>query len=940
MARVGKNNAESFSRIKMRRVRVFLASPGDVAEERELARAVIDKLRNEFRYKGCINIETVAWDQPGAGVALEATLTPQAAISMGLPKPSECDVVVVLFWSRMGTPLPVEYTKPDGGRYLSGTEWEYCNAMQAARQHGRPTVWLYRRKQVPNPAFDDPEYEKKKQQWNRVQEFFKLFSDEDGAILGSINPYDEPTDFRAQLEDHLRGWLDRRLAALEPEQHPSSEPAASIIEWDGAPYPGLRAFMPNEAPIFFGREREIDALLEMLTAPEGRFIAVVGASGSGKSSLVAAGLLPALKVNAIDGSDQWLTIRCKPAEVDDNPFMALAVQLAPLLEKQGWRAGDLAAQLFEMPSLLTERLSDQIREAHATAGDLLLVIDQFEEVFTRCASRYLGQFIGLVASAAGATHLRVVITMRADYYRNCVDWPELTTLLNQGAYSLPAPGVTAVLDMIQGPARLAGLSFENGLADRMLQDTGETPGRLALVAFALEKLYEAGKQERCLTHAAYQGFGGVRGAIAQKAEEIYIGLQTNGVAVETAFGQLFRELAAIDPERNVATRKRTSMSRFIGDALRLKNALVEARLLVSYKGKVEVAHEVLFQSWPRLKEWIDTVGDDLRLHDRVRSEARAWAKAGHDPNHLWPHERLEPVYEMFDRLGLEREALDEPFKTFVRPEAVRLLAELEQSNTSHYRRAAIGDRLDQIGDTREGVGVNAEGVPQIKWLPVPGGSIILKDNAGTQDVDPFHMAKYPVTYRQYRAFLGAEDGYRNQRWWKKLEREKAPGEQYRPIDNHPAENVSWNDAMAFCRWLSDRLGYVVRLPTEYQWQQAATFGNPGNDYPWGPAWDDRLANTFESHLGRTTAVGLYTLGGTGGSPEGAQDMAGNVWEWCLNKYENPDDISTTGDEIRVWRGGSWYSYQGRVRASFRNNRNPYFRDFNLGFRLCCESPIS
>jgi hypothetical protein len=167
-----------------------------------------------------------------------------------------------------------------------------------------------------------------------VQEFFQSFSDQDGAILGGINSYDEPADFRTQLEDHLRGWLDRRLAALESTQQTTPTPTDNTTVWKEAPYPGLRAFIPHEAPIFFGRQREIDALLDRLAAPEGRFVAVVGASGSGKSSLVAAGLLPALKAKPIDGSDQWLAIRFKPAEVDDNPFMALAVQLAPLLEKQ------------------------------------------------------------------------------------------------------------------------------------------------------------------------------------------------------------------------------------------------------------------------------------------------------------------------------------------------------------------------------------------------------------------------------------------------------------------------------------------------------------------------------------------------------------------------------------------------------------------------------
>ncbi len=922
----------------MRQVRIFLASPGDVAEERKLARAVIDKLRNEFRYKERISFETVAWDQPGAGVVQEATLTPQAAIAKGLPTPAECDLVIVLFWSRMGTPLPSEYTKSDGSRYLSGTEWEFCNAMAAARQHDHPKVWLYRRIQVPNPAFNDPQYDEKKQQWNLVQGFFESFSDEDGAILGGINPYDAPTDFRTQLEDHLRSWLDRRLAALEST--PQTKPTDSTIVWKEAPYPGLRAFLPDEAPIFFGRRLETRALLDKLSSPEGRFVAVVGASGCGKSSLVAAGLMPALKTNAIDGSDRWLTIRFKPAEFDDNPFMALAAQLTPLLVKQCWRAGDLAAQLAEMPSLLTERLSDQIRSAHANTGDLLLVIDQFEELFTRCEAKYLSSFIDLITLATQAATLRVVITMRADYYRNCVDWPKLTALLNQGAYSLPAPGVAALLEMIQAPARLAGVALEERLADQMLQDTGEAPGRLALVAFALEKLYEADKAKRCLTQASYQGFGGVRGAIAQKADETYLSLQQQGVDVATELGQLFRELMTIDPERNVATRKRAPASCFTGDALRLKNALVEARLLVSDKDVVEVAHEVLFESWPRLKAWIDSVGGDLQLLARAKAEARAWADAGHDTHHLWSHERLEPVYEMFDRLGLQRQALDEPLKTFVRPEVERLIEELAQSDTSRNRRVAIKDRLNQIEDMREGVGVDDAGVPQIKWISVPSGHIAFENNADSQDIAPFCIAKYPVTYRQYRAFLNAEDGYSNQRWWRELKREEAPGEQHWPIDSHPAENVSWYDATAFCRWLSDKLGYAVRLPTEYEWQQAATVGNSNNRYPWGWVWYDCMANTIESGLSRTTAVGMYPLGGTGGSPEGAQDMSGNIWEWCLNKYDNPDDTSANGNDPRVCRGGSWFGNQVNARTTYCYDNNPNLRNYNLGFRLCCESPIS
>src|SRR5438067_496645 len=115
-------------------LRVFLASPGDVADERALALKVLDDLRYHPLLQRPLLLDAVAWDKPAGGTPMLATLTPQEAIAQGLPKPSECDIVIVIFWSRMGTPLPGQYTKPDGSRYRSGTEWEFENAVQAAEQ--------------------------------------------------------------------------------------------------------------------------------------------------------------------------------------------------------------------------------------------------------------------------------------------------------------------------------------------------------------------------------------------------------------------------------------------------------------------------------------------------------------------------------------------------------------------------------------------------------------------------------------------------------------------------------------------------------------------------------------------------------------------------------------------------------------------------------------
>jgi formylglycine-generating enzyme required for sulfatase activity len=212
----------------------------------------------------------------------------------------------------------------------------------------------------------------------------------------------------------------------------------------------------------------------------------------------------------------------------------------------------------------------------------------------------------------------------------------------------------------------------------------------------------------------------------------------------------------------------------------------------------------------------------------------------------------------------------------------------------------------------------------------------LKTRRVSSRSNPFFIAKYPITYSQYKAFLDDAQGYAGKRWWNGLERKPKPGEQDHPIDNCPAENVSWYDAMAFCRWLTARLGYEVRLPTEMEWQQAATGGNPNNEYPWGPNWIESRANTDESRLSRTTAVGMYV---GGASAHEVLDLAGNVWEWCLNKFERPNDVAMSGKERRVARGGSWAYYQALARCAFRGFLHPAFRYGNIGFRIVRVSLI-
>jgi hypothetical protein len=164
----------------MHNLYIFLSSPGDVSRERQLAMGLIDQIQSERAYRDRLKLQVVAWDKPGAGTAMPAQMEPQEAIDKELKKPSDCDIVIVIFWARMGTLLSEKYLKPDGSRYRSGTEYEYLDALGAAKKSGKPDVFVYRRKKPPAVDLDDPEHDEKKKQWDLVKEFFSEFRN--GAI--------------------------------------------------------------------------------------------------------------------------------------------------------------------------------------------------------------------------------------------------------------------------------------------------------------------------------------------------------------------------------------------------------------------------------------------------------------------------------------------------------------------------------------------------------------------------------------------------------------------------------------------------------------------------------------------------------------------------------------------------------------------------------------
>jgi tetratricopeptide (TPR) repeat protein len=205
--------------ISRRHIRVFISSPGDVREERYIARKVIDRLRVDPLLRKTVDLEAISWDDPDVSTPMLASITPQEAVNRGLKKPSECEIVVVILWARMGTPLPESYLKPDGSRYQSGTEWEYLDAVDAAStsSSGQPFVAIYRRSEAPTLKLDAADSAERIQQWERVQAFFAAFTNSDGSINRGYNSYDTPDDFGKLLEMHLKVLIQQVLEHERPD---------------------------------------------------------------------------------------------------------------------------------------------------------------------------------------------------------------------------------------------------------------------------------------------------------------------------------------------------------------------------------------------------------------------------------------------------------------------------------------------------------------------------------------------------------------------------------------------------------------------------------------------------------------------------------------------------------------------------------------------------
>jgi formylglycine-generating enzyme required for sulfatase activity len=975
---VSPSPADATQRTSPIAFRIFLASPGDVAYERRLAREAIEQLRSERRFRRRVNIEVVAWDQPGAGVAMEAGRTPQDAIARGLPNPADCDLAVVIFWARIGTPLPPDYErKPDGSPYLSGTEWEFLNALEGFCLQGSPVVWLYRRTEVPKFAADDAEVDAKLAQWRKLNALLEAMTNPDGSLAGGLNEYEAPDAFRRQFEQHLRDRLDLLLeqsgAAAVP-MAAEAQLAAEPRRWAGVPYPGLEVFTPEQAPIFFGRGPEVDQLISSLAEPRTRFLAVVGVSGSGKSSLVAAGLVPRLRDGVIGGVP-WRDLRFKPGERGDDPFLALAYGLKEALGSTGETERELADVLRADPDRF-ERAVASLLVGHPAGGELVLVVDQFEELFALSADQNRALFLKWLERASTLPRVRIIATLRADFYARAVEEPVLASLLRRarGSFPLDPPGTGALHEMIAGPAQAAGLELEEGLVPRVLNDAGTDPGALALVAFAMHELYLKGREVGCLTLADYESIGGVAGAVRRRAEVTLSRLQADA---QQELDGLFAHLVEVN-EQEVATRRRAPKSLLKEEGAALVDALANARLLVTGKGEgdaptVEVAHEALLTAWPRLMRWIEQHAESLRARRDLERVALEWHAAGRPGSGL----RTGPLLTRYRSAAAPRSDTAQAYLTacgrrvllrrtgLVTVAGVALLALglFWHVSKSYYppAQAAVG-LMVQLGlwsIDEPAMMRMPPSSPRAEDLLFQMGDLVGDGYEDEQPVHPVRFARpfeigvYEVTFEEYDLFAAATGHRRpDDSGWGRGER--------------PVINLDWNDAVAYADWLSVKTGKQYRLPTEAEWEYAARAGTHTSRYwkevpeqtpnaacAYANVFDrgnvDRIKQTYsgitwkplecDDRFPFTAPTGKFQP-----NAWGLHDMLGNVWEWTQDCWHDsyqgaPEDGSAWEAEkpadcsARVVRGGSWFTEPRDVRSVDRGRLGPALRNNALGLRL-------
>ena len=500
-------------------------------------------------------------------------------------------------------------------------------------------------------------------------------------------------------------------AALQGDASSVTVPAGEIRN----PYKGLRAFLEADAADFFGRETVTKRLLRRLEEdqPGSRFLAVVGPSGSGKSSVVRAGLVPALRRGSLPGSERWYVIDMLPGAHPlrelESALLGLAVAPPPSLLDE--LEGDTRGLLRAVDRILPD-----------PDAELLIVLDQLEEVFTLIEDEderfHILESLRAATTEAGS-RVRIVATLRADFFDQPLSVRGFGDLLAQRTEAITPMSPEELERAIVAPAERAGLAVEPRLLAAMIADVVDRPGALPLLQFTLTELAER-REDGVLTLVGYRRIGGVSGALARRAEQLF---EAMNEGARDACRQVFLRLVTLG-EGSDDTRRRVRRSELqpLTDARTLDgvlDAFGRHRLLsfdrdpATREPTVEIAHEALLGAWDRLSGWIDEARDDIRTQRRLAAAVSEWESAERDPSYLLRGARLDQVHEWVDTTTL---AISDADRAYV-DEGVEVQRAVSERERAMERRSvrrlrslvALGVAAALVATTLTVIAVNQRG---------------------------------------------------------------------------------------------------------------------------------------------------------------------------------------------------------------------------------------
>ncbi|MCB1937045.1 MAG: ATP-binding protein [Nitrosomonas sp.] len=619
-------------------IRIFISSPNDVRDERKKAQSVIERLQDDYAEK--LILSPVFWeDLPlHVGESFQKGIDPILSIDKGI------DIAIFILWSRLGTPLDSTYTKEDGSSYLSGTEYELDLMLKAYMQSNkeRPKILVYirdddkgfyknleRKSENKDQCMED--MKQKELLKNFIQEYF--YDAETGSYRRAFHEYDRPHTFSDRLRVHLKDILDKFTN--------SSDQIWNFNEL-GSPYRGLEVFEINHAKIFRGRNQEICDIQQALRnqAEKGKaFLLLVGASGSGKSSLVRAGVIPTIMDYELDDDvSQWrvaiMTPNQSPHDLCDGLAKALCEENAlPELIHNSFSAKDLEISFYKNPELACKmsllNVLERLENEKSEKVKLILFIDQLEELFVNpvIGIADANAFLHAIKTLCECGSVWVIATLRSDFYHKTQQFKDLTELKkDSGQIDVLPPERASLRDIILEPAMLAGLRFEENtktkesLATRILNDAMQNTEALPLVEYTLNELFKRRSKENTLSFEQYKLLGGIEGAIGKRAEEIFAKLSNEAKSVTP---RLFRSLATIDNQGQFTSRSinitEISKDESINDVI---ESYLESRLIIIQKNKdgnniLKIAHEALFKSWERYDKWLNEAKKFLEIRQKL-----------------------------------------------------------------------------------------------------------------------------------------------------------------------------------------------------------------------------------------------------------------------------------------------------------------------------------